>query len=81
MAPMIRQTFSIWVWAFSVDAGAPFPDAGQFFALAIASFASIMAASLSLNLMLGSPTMGMFLTSIIWGLLETLIALAGPLRS
>ena len=42
-----------------------------------------MAASLSLNLMLGSPTMGMFLTSIIWGLLETLIAVAvfAPLRS
>ena len=63
---------------FRVMQGRRFPqmDAGQLVALAIASFASIMAASLSLNLMMGSPTMGMFFTSIIWGLLETLIAVA-----
>ena len=63
---------------FRLMQGRRFPqmDAGQLVALAIASFASIIAASLSFNLMLGSPTMGMFLTSIIWGLLEALIAVA-----
>ena len=61
---------------FRLMQGRRFPqmDAGQFFALAIASFASIIAASFSLNLMLGIPTIEMFLISSIWGLLETLIA-------
>jgi cobalt/nickel transport system permease protein len=58
--------------------GRRFPqmDAGQLGALAIASFASIMAASLSLSLMLGTPIMEVFLISCLWGLLETLIAVA-----
>ena len=63
---------------FRLMQGRRFPqiDVGQLAALAIASFASIMAASLSLSLMLGSPTMEMFLISSVWGLLETLIAVA-----
>ena len=63
---------------FRLMQGRRFPqmDAGQLVALAIASFASIMAASLSLSLMLGTPTMEMFLISSVWGLLETLVAVA-----
>ena len=58
--------------------GRRFPqmDAGQLCALAIASFASVMAASLSLSLMLGTMNMEVFLISCLWGLLETLIAVA-----
>ena len=61
---------------FRLMQGRRFPqiDAGQLVALAIASYASIIAASFSLNLMSGSPTVEMFLISSIWGLLETLIA-------
>ena len=63
---------------FRLMQGRRFPqmDAGQLVALAIASFASIIATSFSLNLMLGSPTIEMFLISSIWGLLETLITVA-----
>ncbi|RCL36044.1 MAG: hypothetical protein DBX01_01350 [Puniceicoccaceae bacterium] len=63
---------------FRLMQGRRFPqmDIGQLVALAIASFASIMAASLSFSLMLGTPTMEMFLISSVWGLLETLVAVA-----
>lgn len=52
---------------------------GQAVGLAVASFASIIAASLSLHLMIGGSIWSMLSMASVWGLMESLIAVAASL--
>lgn len=51
-------------------------DAGQVSSLGLASFASIMAASLSLSFMLGGSISHLLFSATVWSLLESAIAVA-----